>query len=169
MLNRNFVIVIIATAAYIASQANLARILGPLDPSIFALQLAFTPEQFWQVIEKWGTNGVSRYQSHFIYDFIHPFIYAALGYVWVRYTTLFLAMSNGANKFFAAALPVAGLCDLVENSIHVYLLSHGSGFGGNLVLVSGTASSIKWALAAIFIAALVTLGIRASWLTLRST
>lgn len=161
--NRNPVLVAIATAAYVASQANLARLLGPLDPSIFALQLAFTPEQFWQVIEKWGPSGVSRYQSHFVYDFIHPFIYAALGYVWVRRTALFSALPRPAHRFFALALPVAGVCDLVENSIHVHLLRHDAGFGGQLVLLSGSASSIKWALAAIFTAALATLLLRAPW------
>ena len=169
MLSRNSIIVVLATTAFIASQANLARILGPLEPSIFSLQLAFTPDQFWRVIELWGIEGVSRYQSHFIYDFIHPFVYAVLGYVWVRRTSLFNSMSLRTSRFFAVALPIAGFCDLVENTIHVYLLTHGPGFGLNLVPVSGTASAVKWSLAAIFAVALVTQGMRALWLTLRST
>jgi hypothetical protein len=160
MLSRNLIIVALATIAFIASQVNLAIILGHLEPGIFSLQLALTPEQFWRVIELWGTESVSRYQSHFTYDFIHPFIYGFFGYVCVRRTSLFISMSLRSSRFFAFALPVAGLCDLLENIIHVYLLTHGPDAGMRLVPISGTASAIKWSLAVIFTVVLLIQGLR---------
>lgn len=141
----------LVTLAFVCSQANLIRLLGPLEPSIFALQLAFTPAQFWGVIDAWGHEGVMRYQSHFMYDFLHPFVYALFGYLWVKKSTLFTQWSPLAIRFWAAALPIAGACDVLENSLHLKLLALGPAPQEYLiVLISGLASSIKWSLAVLF-------------------
>lgn len=150
MPNQNYRLVAFASLAYLVSQANLARLLGPLEPSIFALQLAFTPGQFWAVVGQWGAAGVARYQAHFGYDFVHPFIYAWLGYVWVRRTPLFARLGRRGAGFFALALPVAGACDLLENLLHLHLLGLAPGSGGALVTLAAFASSIKWSLALLF-------------------
>lgn len=66
---------LLAGIAFVASQANLASILLPLQPSVFALQLAFAARKFWHVVKLWGTAGMAIYRSHFVFDNLHPFIY----------------------------------------------------------------------------------------------
>lgn len=139
-----------AVALFVASQANLARLLGPLEPSIFSLQLALTPADFWAVVQAWGEAGVARYQSHFVWDFIHPFVYGAFGYILVCYSGLYQHWSRLAVCLLAWALPLAGACDLLENSLHLRLLAVGPGVLDDAVWISGTASSLKWTLALAF-------------------
>jgi len=147
-------LVALATLAFALSQANLARLLAPLDPSIFALQLAFTPEAFWRVVDAWGPAGVAVYRAHFAFDNLHPFLYGAFGYLAVSRTRLFSRPAGRLYHGALLALPVAGLCDLIENAIHLWLLAHAHGTGGLLVPLSGTCSLLKWGLALFFTLAL---------------
>lgn len=146
--------VALATLAFALSQANLARLLAPLDPSIFALQLAFTPEAFWRVIDAWGPAGVAVYRAHFTFDNLHPFLYGAFGFLAVSRTRLFSRPAGCLYHGALLALPVAGLCDLIENGLHLWLLAHAHGAGGLLVPLSGTCSLLKWGLALFFTLAL---------------
>lgn len=148
--------------AYLVSQANLARLVGSLEPSIFALQLSFTAEQFWRVVSAWGAAGVQRYMDHFPYDFLHPLVYGCMGVVWVRDTRLFEAWPAGLRRFWAWSLPVAAMCDLLENVLHIRLLTSGPGSGSSLVLIAGAAASCKWLLAVLFTLALGAGAVR-SW------
>lgn len=143
-----------ATLAFAVSQANLARLLAPLDPSLFALQLAFTPDAFWRVVDAWGPAGVAAYRAHFPYDFLHPFLYGVFGYLTATRTSLLPRRTPALGRAARCALPVAGLCDLAENALHLHLLALVPGAGGGLVTLSGTYSLIKWSLAATFALAL---------------
>ncbi|MCE1242988.1 hypothetical protein [Oryzomicrobium sp.] len=143
-----------AALVFAVSQANLARLLAPLNPSLFALQLAFTPDAFWRVIEAWGPAGVAAYRAHFPYDFLHPFLYGAFGYLTATRTALLPGRTPALGRAARGALPVAGLCDLAENALHLHLLALAPGAGGGLVTLSGTCSLIKWGLAAAFALAL---------------
>lgn len=147
---------LLATLAYALSQGNLIRLIGPLEPSIFSLQLAFSAERFAAVLNAWGAEGLARYQAHFVYDFVHPFIYGAFGYVWARYSPLFVTASRGIFCFWVLCLPIAGWCDLIENTLHVFLLQQGiEHLSETMVLAASWAAAIKWSLALIFTLGLV--------------
>lgn len=148
-MDRRWPILTLVTLAFILSQGNLLRILGPLEPSIFALQLAFTPESFAAVLTRWGGAGIARYRAHFAFDLLHPFVYAAFGVAWVRRSALF-ASPAGMRMPLAWALPIAGLCDLVENALH-WAMIHGTLTMAPVpIAISATVSSVKWGLALIF-------------------
>lgn len=148
-------IVALASIAFIASQANLLRIVGPLTPSILALQLAFTPDAFTDVLSRWGEAGIARYREHFACDMAHPFIYGALGVAWVRWSGLFAALPSWRRRAWTVALPVAGACDLVENALHWTLLGSAGAITAFPVALAATAASVKWGLAVLFAAGLV--------------
>jgi hypothetical protein len=143
-----------AATALVASHANLVWMVISLHPNILALQLSFTAESFWHVIDSWGPSGVAIYLSTFAYDTVHPFIYGAFGYLVVSRTALFSNAGDSARSFFLFSLPVAGFFDLLENGAHLHLLAQPPGSGALIVPLSGTCSAIKWGLAVLFALAL---------------
>lgn len=140
---------------FLASQTNLILHLSPLRPSIFMLQLSFTADSFWHVIEQWGTPGVAIYRAHFVFDNIHPFIYGAFGYLIVASTPLFTSMHPVAYRLSLLVLPIAGLCDLLENVAHNHLLSLPHGADSPIIPLSALCSLIKWGLATAFALAFI--------------
>lgn len=142
--------VALASLLFIASQANLAYLLLPLQPSIFSLQLTFVPETFWSILNAWGNAGLASYRSHFAFDMVHPFIYGAFGYLLVSRTALFPVAQPGPRRFFQLALPLAGSFDLLENFSQLYLLNLPTGTPSWLIPFSASCSSIKWGLALVF-------------------
>lgn len=142
------------TIAFVASQGNLLRIILLLEPSILALQLAFTPETFARVVTAWGPEGLARYRAHFLFDFVHPLIYAGFGWIWVRHTALFAWTWPSTRYALGLALPVAGLCDVVENLLHWRLLDLFPDVTPTAVFLSACLSSLKWSLASFFACAM---------------
>ncbi len=138
------------TIAFVASQGNLLRIIGPLEPSILALQLAFTPEAFARVVTAWGPVGLARYRAHFLFDFVHPLVYAGFGWIWVSCTALFAWVRPSIQRALRLALPIAGLCDLLENVLHWRLLDRLPEIAATPVFLSACLSSLKWSLAVFF-------------------
>ena len=151
----------LVTAAYVLSQANLARIVGPLDPNIVVLQTRLTPDAFWGVLAAWGPDGVARYRAHLPVDWLHPFLYGAMGWLWARRTPVLA----GWPRAVAAMLPLAAACDLIENLAHSVLLAQAPGGGAAWVALGGMAGTCKWALAALFTLALGCAG--PAWLARR--
>ena len=160
MSRGRFALAGVTMLAYVVSQANLGRLVGSLEPNILALQLSFSGQAFWAVASAWGPEGVRQYLDHFPYDFVHPFVYGGMGLVWVRDTPLFAGWSAGVRRYWAWSLPVAGVCDLVENVLHIVLLSSVPGSGHHLALVAGLAASCKWTLAVRFAPALAGMTVR---------
>jgi hypothetical protein len=153
---RDRLAVTLSALLFVASQANLVVMLAPLHPSIFSLQLSFTPETFWNVIDIWGASGLAVYREHFKFDNVHPFIYGAFGFLLVSRTALFSGVQPWVYRVILLLLPVAGLFDLIENAAHIYLLRQPHGFQSVIVPFSGTCSLLKWVLASLF-ASLVTI------------
>lgn len=143
-------LVLLSGLLFFASQTNLIWHLAPLRPSIFTLQLSFTAESFWQVIEQWGKPGITIYRAHFVFDNIHPFIYGVFGYLTIAKTPLFTGTPPVVRRLALLALPIAGLCDLLENAAHSHLLALPHGTDSPIIPLSAVCSSIKWGLATAF-------------------
>ncbi|UCV09016.1 hypothetical protein [Dechloromonas denitrificans] len=149
-------VVFFAAALFVASQLNIVLMLAPLEPSVFALQLAFTAASFWSIVEAWGDAGLALYRAHFVFDNLHPFIYGAFGYLLVARSSLFAGLSPAIYRAALLMLPLAGVFDLCENAAHIYLLAQDPGSGALLIALSASCALLKWALALLF--ALVVLG-----------
>jgi len=149
-------IVFVAAALFVASQLNIVLMLAPLEPSIFALQLAFTAASFWQIVDAWGDAGLALYRAHFVFDNLHPFIYGAFGYLLVSRSSLFAGRSPVICRTARLMLPVAAFFDLCENAAHIHLLAQAHGSGALLIALSASCALLKWVLALLF--ALVVLG-----------
>lgn len=160
-------LVIPFTLLFVLSQANLGYVLGPLSPNIIAVQLTFDSQVFWQAMAQWGPEGMARLRATLLpWDMLHPFIYAATGYLLVMHSFLFAGIRPAWRGAFAWTLAIAGACDQIENACALYLLSLPFGTPSLLIPVSATFSFLKWVLAVGF--ALLLLGVSARrLLTLR--
>ena len=138
------------TALVVLSQAWLLWQLLPLKPSVVALQLAFAPGRFWQVLAGWGPDGLVRFRAHFVFDHPHTLLYAGWGALVVWQSGLCAALSARSRWWLAAALPLAAVADLVENGCHLWLIGHEPGAVDALVPVASTFSALKWALVVVF-------------------
>ena len=137
------------------SQGNLALILDPLSPNFFAMQFAFTPERYAEILQAWGPEGIARYRSHFAFDLLHPLLFGAFGWVVARTSPLFEGVSPARERLMSWLLPWAAGLDYIENSCQLKLLSIPPGTHDWMIPVSATCATIKWGLAAAFVVGLV--------------
>jgi hypothetical protein len=156
-------IVSLSALLFVASQANLARILAPLDPGIFAIQFSFTPGAYWHVIDLWGASGLAIYRAHFPYDYPHLLIYGAFGFLLVSRTSLFAGVRPPIYRTALLSLPAASLFDLAENLAQAFLLGQPPGVRSAVIPASATCSSLKWALASVFAALVAVQVARKLW------
>ncbi len=143
-------IVWLSFAVFLISQTNLIWMVISLKPSLLALQLAFTPDRFWQILQAWGPQGVELFRWHFVFDMVHPLIYGSFGFIAASKSPWFLNQGLSGQRLFKWMLPTAALLDYCENLSHLQLLSMAVGSGAGLVLFASVCSAIKWLLAGWF-------------------
>ncbi|MDD2922267.1 MAG: penicillin acylase family protein [Anaerolineales bacterium] len=146
-----------ALAGFLFSRlsAGLAA-LPPGAPSIFALQLAFTPLRFQTVLEKWGEVAVQNYVTGMWLDYIYPVAYALALASWLAWLTASPSKPPERRILVLFSLPLlAGASDYVENTLHLLMLAvlHSTPFV--LVFIASLAAAIKWVFAAVSISALL--------------
>lgn len=137
----------LAVALFVVMQ----RRLGPLKPSIIRAQLSFTEQQFRAILDKWGPTGVERFSSHFPLDYFFLLSYAVFGFTFGSW----LIPSSASSPLWKLAvqwvLPVAAVCDAVENILHQWFIrAVPNSLPKASYLVSGIASTLKWVLSCIF-------------------
>lgn len=130
--------------------AGLAWYLAPLEPGVVALQLAFTPKAFGEIVHLWSAEGVAHYRRHLPFDCLLLVAYGAFGYLLATRT----AMLEGAGRFLRAAaawaLPLAATADAAENALHWWLTAEPRfGVPAAYALAAGCAAA-KWLLIAGF-------------------
>jgi hypothetical protein len=135
--------------------AGLAWYLAPLQPGVLALQLAFTPRAFAEVIHAWPPEHLLRYRSHLPVDFLLLASYGTFGYLLASRSGLFVQYPRSFRIAAAWALPLAAICDATENALHWWLTAMPR-FGVVLpYFVSATSSTLKWALLFAFAIAVI--------------
>ena len=101
--------------------AGIAWYLAPLQPNILALQLAFSPRAFAEVIHAWSVADLLRYRSHLPYDCLLLACYGAFGYLLASRSALFAAQPAALRNVAMWLLPLAATFDATENAFHWWL------------------------------------------------
>ena len=96
---------------------GLSIFLAPLEPDVLQLQFAFTPRAFGQIVHTWQAEGLARYRAHFPADFALALAYAAFGFLLAPR----LAWIGPQAKRARWLLPLAAACDVIENTLHLWL------------------------------------------------
>jgi hypothetical protein len=98
----------------------------PFSPSnIVQFELAKTVETAQQIIDAWGTDGISKARIGIYLDFVFIFLYAWAIDLGCRVSPVFSTNEKliVAGKFFSRVIWFAGSCDLIENSAMLFTLS----------------------------------------------
>jgi len=140
----NFLIVLFAVI-YFTSQIIIGSILhkiGTLDA--LALQTTLCSDKFKEIASGWIASGqIGIYYQHFYLDFSHPIWYSI-------FLSLLIARAFRINNVhpklnFIILTPfIAGLCDIFENTMHVFFLADLNRATPALVALSGLATNTKW-------------------------
>lgn len=140
----------LAIAASVLLFMGLGVYLAPLQPSVVALQLTFTPDAFTQVLQAWGPEGVQRFRNHLPIDGLLLLSYGAAGYWAVTRTRFFAPLAQRMPlRWIALVLPFAAVCDAGEDLLHWMLtgadvLSSAVTLTSEWYLVAGVCASSKW-------------------------
>ncbi|KQC11019.1 MAG: hypothetical protein APR62_10790 [Smithella sp. SDB] len=133
---------------YFTSQIIIGSILHPLGvKNALVLQTTFSSDTFKSIASVWIASGqINTYYKHFYFDNFHPIWYSI-------FLSLLIAkafkIKNINPKFnFIIFTPfIAGICDLIENIMHIYFLADLNRATPALVALSGLATNTKWFLA----------------------
>jgi hypothetical protein len=126
--------------------AGLAWYLSPLKPGVVALQFAFTPRAFGDIIHRWSPEDLQRYRRHLPVDFILLASYGLFGFLLARRSPFFRAGAPVIHRVGSWLLPMAAIFDSLENALHAWL-TQVPRFGVPAVYAaSASFSALKWAL-----------------------
>lgn len=126
--------------------AGLTWMLAPLDPGVLALQFAYTPQAFANVIHTWSPEQLALYRAHLPFDFVLLGCYGAFGYLLTARSGVFAAWHRAARAAARWALPAAAAFDAAENVLHAWLTA-APRFGVTLpYAASALCSALKWTL-----------------------
>jgi hypothetical protein len=130
---------------YFASQIIIGIITYPLGvDNVIKLQTTFSSDVFKEIASGWIASGqVNLYYKHFQFDNFHPVWYSIFLSLLIA-RTFKINTINPKFNFIILAPFIAGICDLIENMMHLYFLADLNRATPTLVALSGTATNTKW-------------------------
>lgn len=134
-------------AIFAVSTLSIQVVLQPVGVvQVLALQTTLSADTFAALVAGLYQRGeVEPYLAHFYYDFLHPLWYGTLLALLLARAFDRQAVPASANRWLL--LPyLAGLFDLVENSLHIYLVIDTANISPALVLLANGAALAKWTL-----------------------
>ena len=139
------ILIIIFGIIYFTSQFIIGSIIQPLGVGNFlALQITLSSDTFKEIASGWIASGqIGIYYKHFYFDNIHPIWYSIFLSLLIARTFKIDGVSPSFN-FIILTPFIAGICDLIENAMHLYFLSDLRRATPALVALSGTATNTKW-------------------------
>ncbi len=121
----------------------------PATSEILNLQLASTPDAFRSIHSQWTADQQQAFADHFPLDFLFIAAYALSGYLWAG-SRLFAGLPAALVTLARWALPVAGVLDVGENVLEMYLLKQLADLPATVVMLAATCAALKWALTGVF-------------------
>ena len=149
-------IVAVCCLLYLVNQAIILSILSPLGHDPLVLQLTFSEAAFADVLEGWSAGNLHTYRIHFVPDYLHGLIYAVFLSSLIAYLTSRSGRDPTRSRQAFFLLPyLACLCDTIENSLHLHLVSNEVAISGELVATSALFTWMKWTLVGLSLGAIV--------------
>lgn len=142
------ILIIIFGIIYFTSQFIIGSIVHPLGMGNFlALQTTLSSDTFKEIASGWVASGqIGIYYKHFYFDNFHPIFYSIFLSLLIARTFKVNSVNPKFNIFILTPF-IAGFCDLIENTMHLYFLSDLRRATPALVALSGTVTNVKWFLA----------------------
>ena len=138
---------IVWSALFVASQANLLRMLGSTGPNVLAVQTAWSEARYREILASMDNAETARFRSHYFADFVHPVLYASALRAGARSLAAMTEQSPGAAVVLAVAPVVSAACDYIENIVGLTLVDHPERISDTKVRATTLVSTVKWATA----------------------
>lgn len=150
--------VLFFAAMFLLSQLSIGVVLEPVGlDRVLQLQTTLSTETFTALVADMYRHGtVEAYLAHYYYDFLHPVWYATLLALVLAAAMNRAALSPQANRWLLVPF-VAGLLDLLENGLHIYMVVDTANIAPAWVLLGNGAALLKWALVALTMVAVLVL------------
>ena len=117
-----------------------------LQPGVTVLQFAWTPRGFGEIVHVWSPEDLARYRLHLPVDSLLLLAYGSFGWLLATRTALFAALPGHARVAARFVLPLAAVCDAVENVLHAWLTEMPR-FGADIIYhLSTLCAALKWSL-----------------------
>lgn len=132
----------------VLSQAVILFIASDLGIDFLRMQTTFSSAVFLRIAHAWNAAGLmQQYFRHFYLDFvIHPILYGVFISSLMAWT--FQRKNISARADSLLLLPfMATAFDLIENNLHLYLLTDLSRLSDVIIFYSGLCSWAKWIIA----------------------
>lgn len=138
-------LVLVLFGIFVASQATILWILSPLGfETVMQMQTAMSADEFQSVTQSWASDGLLHlYWLHFVFDLAHPVWYSLLFASCIAFCLNALGSSSRYDFLIFVPL-VAGLCDVVENALHILFLIDADSINDPLVMTSGSITHAKF-------------------------
>lgn len=134
-------------AAFVASQANILRVLGTAGPKLLRIQTATTADGYRAVLDGMDARELAGYRAHYRLDMVHPVIYAMALRAGARALDARAPLSPRVRKALLAAPVASAAGDYVENVVGWYLIDHREHATDAGTRVVSAVSTAKWVLA----------------------
>lgn len=119
---------------------------APLEPGVLALQFAWTPRRFGEIVHLWPPEDLARYRLQLIVDCALLLAYGTFGWLLATRTHVFAPLPAAARRSARWLLPLAALSDAAENAFH-WWLTEVPRFGvPDIYLASAGCAAAKWVL-----------------------
>ncbi len=132
---------------FLASQANMGRVLGPTALTVGTIQATFSADKYRKILDNLGPDEISRYRQHYYWDMVHPLTFAIALRDGARALDHHRPLTPRTRRLLAAAPVIAAAGDYAENIAGLYLLDHRSRIDDTTVRAATTISLTKWVLA----------------------
>ena len=133
-------------AAYVASQANILRVLGPARPKLLKIQTATSAGSYRAVLDGMDARELAGYRAHYPLDMVHPVIYAMALRAGARALDARAPLAPRTRRILDAAPFVSAAGDYVENVVGWYLIDHRQHITDARTRAVSAISAAKWAL-----------------------
>ena len=143
------VVLIAAIIVFAISQISLTRLMGPIANEALGLQLTFSADRFSETVQGWSAEDMQNYLRQLRWDYLHLVIYGFALWWGVFRLNQLRPLHPRLRKGLLAAPIIAGLLDVVEDSIHLWMLHAAPDLmiAQPWVAIAATAALAKWTLA----------------------
>jgi hypothetical protein len=126
-------------------------------PGIVQLEVAFSEDNFRDIVERWSEVGTLQVQRRNLWiDLLFPFAYASFLSSLLAWLAIRPSQEPNTSLVRLLILPfIAGLFDWVENFSLLFLLRDSCGYSQPLIFFSSTVASMKWVLILVSVLAIV--------------
>lgn len=140
--------------AAIVLLVGIGLYLQALKPSIVVLQLTYSHAAFDAVIAQWtqllGPDAIAVFRRHFVADYLLIACFGLAGWLYGR--EQWQLTGHKRWLWLQWVLPVAALCDVAEDTLHLWFTSGAQGIGDGWYAFCGACSTVKWCGLLLFIA-----------------